>query len=159
MTSVRVVPIDAGNWRSALEVRVTPEQLRFVADHQPVALVILAKAYLRPGDREWEPLAFVDADGHVVGVVALAHSDETCQIRHFAIDSRHQRRGFGVRAMAAIVEHVARHRPQCRQLLLTFHPANDAARRTYARAGFVDTGREHDGEPVWARQVGRSGSA
>ena len=36
---------DAANWRQALEVEVRPDQLPFVADHQPVALIILSKCY------------------------------------------------------------------------------------------------------------------
>src|SRR4051794_15554581 len=65
--------IDEHNWRAALAVEVTPDQLRFVAGHQPVALVILAKAYQRPGGLDWEPLA-VSQDGTLVAVVALAHA-------------------------------------------------------------------------------------
>lgn len=49
--SVLLEPIDARNWRESLGVRVAEEQLRFVADHQPVALVILAKCYVQPGGR------------------------------------------------------------------------------------------------------------
>ena len=150
---MRVAPIDVRNWDSALSVRVSPEQLPFVADHQPVALVILAKAYVRPGDGEWEPLALVDEVGHAVGVVALVHHADACHIRHFAIDSRHQNRGVGGLAMSAIVEHVERDRPQCRKILLSFHPENAPARRLYARAGFVDTGQQHEGEPVWALEL------
>lgn len=151
--SVRVAPIDVRNWGSALGVRVSPEQLPFVADHQPVALVILAKAYVRPGDCAWEPLAFVDEAGDVVGVVALVHQVDSCQIRHFAIDSRYQNRGIGGLAMSAIVEHLERGRPSCRRLLLSFHPENAPARRLYSRAGFVDTGEKRFGEPVWAFEL------
>jgi diamine N-acetyltransferase len=149
LTSVRVVEIDGGNWRNALEVRVTPEQLAFVADHQPVALVILAKAYVRPGEREWEPLAIEDDAGQIVGVVALAHSAETCEMQNLVIDAAHQRQGLGGRAVTAIVEYVKSHRPQCREMWLTVHPQNDAAQRLYAKAGFADTGEQRDGEPIW----------
>jgi hypothetical protein len=71
---LRLEAIDQHNWRAAVEVRVSADQLRFVAGHQPVALVILAKAYVGHGDLEWEPLAVI-SDASVVGVVALAHSD------------------------------------------------------------------------------------
>ena len=52
----RLVPIDQSNWRDALRVRVSDEQLPLVADSQPVALVILAKAHVGEGGRRWEPL-------------------------------------------------------------------------------------------------------
>lgn len=153
MGSVRVVPIDASNWHSAVEVQVSPQQVQFVADHQPVALVILAKAYVRPEEREWEPLAFVDEAGHTVGVVALVHSVDACRIRHFAIDARQQNRGLGALAMSATVEHVKHGRPLCRKLLVSFHPENHPARRLYSRTGFADTGEQQDGEPVWTLVV------
>lgn len=70
---LRLAPIDQRNWRAAVAVRVSPDQVRLVAGHQPVALVILAKAYVRPGDLDWEPLALTAA-ASVVGVVALAHA-------------------------------------------------------------------------------------
>ena len=47
--------IDESNWRQALTVEVRTDQVAFVADHQPVALVILAKCYLRPDGQAWTP--------------------------------------------------------------------------------------------------------
>jgi len=47
--------IDESNWRRALAVEVRADQVPFVADHQPVALVILSKCYLRPGGYTWTP--------------------------------------------------------------------------------------------------------
>jgi len=49
--------MDERNWRASLAVEVAPQQLPSVAGYQPVALVILAKAYIRPGDLDWEPVA------------------------------------------------------------------------------------------------------
>lgn len=66
----RLQAIDQHNWRAAVAVRVSVDQLRFVAGHQPVALVILVKAYVGLGDLDWEPLAVI-ADASVVGVVGL----------------------------------------------------------------------------------------
>ncbi len=146
---VSVVRIDSGNWRQALEVRVTAEQLAFVADHQPVALVILAKAYVRPGEREWEPLAIVDDAGRIVGVAALAHSEGSCELQHLAIDAGRQRQGLGGLALSAIVAHVRLRRPHCREMSLTVHPENHPAQRLYSRAGFADTGVRRDAEPGW----------
>ena len=145
---VTVVAIDANNWRDASEVRVTPTQLPFVADYEPVALTILAKAYLSPEGHEWEPLAVVLESGATVGVLALDHSGESCQIRHFAIDARHQRRGLGRLGMAALIAHVKERRPFCQTVVVTFHPDNDAARKLYTGAGFMVTGVQQNGEPI-----------
>lgn len=37
------------NWRDTLQLRVHPDQQRFVADHAPIAAIALAKAFVRPG--------------------------------------------------------------------------------------------------------------
>src|SRR4051812_28582353 len=50
-----LVEIDVSNWRRALAVEVRADQVRFVADHQPVALVILSKCYVRPDGQTWTP--------------------------------------------------------------------------------------------------------
>jgi len=148
MGAVTVVAIHEHNWSDALAVEVTAAQLPFVADYQPVALTILAKAYLRPSGDEWEPLAFRDEGARTVGVVALVYSADACRVRHFAIDAEQQKRGLGGAAMAALIDHVRATRPSCRSMVVTFHPDNDAARRLYTRAGFVVTGVQQNGEPV-----------
>ena len=142
--------LDRSNWRRALEVRTAPGQLKFVADHEPVALVILAKCYLRPGDLEWEPFG-IYADDSMVGIVALAWSGEACEIYHLVIDRAHQGRGLGKAAMQMIVEWVRRERPACRSLRLTLHPENERARRLYTSVGFVPSGEDRQGEPLWQR--------
>jgi RimJ/RimL family protein N-acetyltransferase len=152
---VRIAAIDAGNWTSAVRVRVTPEQVPLVTDHEPIALVILAKAYVRPDDRDWEPLAFVDDTGRVLGVTALVCDDERCEIRHFAIDAAHQGRGVGYLAMTALIEHVKRSRRLCRELVLTVHPDNDRAQRLYSRAGLVHHGAYRDGQPIFTLTLER----
>ena len=153
---MRLISINVSNWNDALDVGVSPSQLPMVASHQPVALVILAKAYLRPEDHDWEPLAVVD-EGVTVGVFALVHSEDSCQIRHFAIDVRHQNRGVGRLAMSAIIEYVRTNRPLCRRMVVTFHPDNHPARRLYLGAGFVATGVQENGEPVCTLILQREG--
>ena len=148
-----LVPIDRHNWRAALEVRVTAEQLPFVAGHQPVALLILAKAYVRAGDVDWEPLA-VTTSTSVVAVVALAHAETCTEVLHLAVDAASQGQGLGSATVELLVRHVAVTRPTCQDLRLTVHPENEPAQRLYRSRGFVPTGDVRDGEPVWARRVG-----
>ncbi len=143
----RLAPIDQTNWRDALRVRVSDEQLPMVADSQPVALVILAKAYVREGDRRWEPLAYLDAEGAIVAVLALTHADDTVEVRNIAVDIDRQGTGVGTTMMRALLD---RCRSQgCRSVELTFHPSNEAAARLYRRVGFSPTGETRNGEPVW----------
>lgn len=145
-----LLPIDQSNWRAALEVRVTDEQLAMVADHQPVALVILAKAYLQPGNRSWEPLAYV-LDGSVVAVLALAHAKRVSEVINLAVDVNRQHSGIGTVVMrSALVR--AKNRGST-SVELTVHPSNEAAAALYRRVGFSPTGEQRDGEDTWVRAV------
>ncbi len=145
---LRLEPIDAGNWREALEVRVTDEQLRFVADHQPVALVILAKCYVQPGGRRWEPLLVRTPDGTVAGVLALEHGETVCEVRNFAIDARFQGQGIGTATARAVIARTQQPGSHCTELAVSAHPDNQAALRTYTSAGFTWDGERRNGEPL-----------
>ncbi len=147
----RLVLIDGSNWRRSLAVRVSDEQLPFVADHQPIALVILAKAHVRPGGRVWEPLMYVVEGGHVAAVLALAHTASVSEVVNLAVDEGWQRRGIGTAVMESVVD-------RCRDrgsntLELTVHPENHAAAALYRGSGFEPTGEFRDGEPVWSRTL------
>lgn len=151
---LRLEPIDQHNWRSAAAVQVSSDQVRFVAGYQPVALVILAKAYVRSGDRDWEPLALTSQDS-VIGVVALAHACAHTELLHLAIDVAKQGRGVGSAAVELVLAHVAETRPACQEVRLTVHPDNGRAERLYRSSGFSRTGQIRDGEPVWSLSLPR----
>ncbi len=146
--SNRLVPIDQSNWRAALEVRVSDEQLPMVAESQPVALVILAKAYIRPGGRRWEPMAYLDTDGTVIAVLALTYAGDSAEVRNFAVDITRQGAGVGREVMNAVLDWCSTQGST--SVELTFHPSNDAAARLYGHVGFSPTGTERNGEPVWS---------
>lgn len=146
--ALRLVAIDQQNWRAATAVRVSNDQLRFVAGHQPVALLLLAKAYLRLGDLDWEPLAVID-HASVVGVAALAHADSYTELLHLAIDTPRQVRGIGSAAVRLVLAHVAASRAGCQEVRLTVHPDNRPAQRLYRNIGFSPNGAMRENEPVW----------
>jgi ribosomal protein S18 acetylase RimI-like enzyme len=146
--------IDQHNWQAALDVQVTPDQLQYVAGHQPVALVILAKAYVRPGDLEWEPLA-VTLGASVVAVVALAHAPAHTELLHLAVDAPRQGQGLGSAAVKLLVAHVRETRPAAEDVRLTVHPGNARAQRLYRSRGFLPNGELRDGEPVWLLDIKR----
>jgi len=133
---------------------VTPDQLVYVASHQPVALVILAKAYVRAGDLDWEPLA-VTAGGPVVGVVALAHANQYTELLHLAVDVAHQGQGVGSAAVELLVAHVVATRPDAEAVRLTVHPENGRAQRLYRSQGFLPNGDVQAGEPIWSLSLRR----
>lgn len=143
--------ITSANWRETLGVRLAQGQSRFVADYEPVALVILAKSYVRSGGMDWSPYA-IRHQGDLVGLFALARSGAAFEMYHFVIDRHFQSRGLGKRAATLILE-LAGADPVCELVRLTVHPENLAARRVYAACGFTDTGEYVDGEPVMEYRI------
>ena len=150
---LRIERLDDSNWRYALDVRPGPDQLEFVADYEPVVLVILSKCDRRPGGLTWEPFGILVGD-KIVGVCALAHAAAGCKLFHFLIDRSCQNRGYGRAAMKAIIDHLRRERPSCRELTLTVHPRNAPAQRLYGSLGFRDTGELRGGDHVWKLALG-----
>ena len=150
--SIRLVPITDDNWRAAAAVRVAPDQLDLVSPYEPVALVILAKAYLRPGHLDWEPLAVVHG-AVVVGVLALAHDATYTEVRHLAIDVTRQGQGVGRALMGSVVAHVAATRPRAEELVVAFHPDNERARRLYEGAGFAPSEHSRAGQVTFSRPL------
>lgn len=153
MNDLHLKPIDRSNWRRALEIRGHPGQLEFVAEYEPVALVILSKSYVCPGGLTWEPFG-IYAGGTMIGIVALAHSVIKCEVLHLVIDRSYQGRGFGRAAMTAIIDHLRRALPDCAELTLRVHPRNERAQRLYNSAGFQATREQRDGESVWQLKLG-----
>jgi diamine N-acetyltransferase len=155
--SISLREVTRDNWRAALGLAVHADQQRFVADHAPIAAIVLAKAYIRPDDMVWAPYA-IYANAEMVGMAALAYQPggaAECWLYHFFIDQSHQGRGFGTAGLQAFIELVQAQHPHCRQINLTVHPANRPAQRLYASAGFRPTGRERFGEPVYTLHVSR----
>jgi len=155
-----LVPITRDNWRRAAAVRVADGQLRFIADYEPVALVILAKAYVRAADVDWWPYLIEDA-ARAVGVAALADERRLnggLALMHLLIDADQQRRGYGRAAVRRAVE-IARLLDDCDRLRLTVHPENHAAIALYTGEGFIVDGLDADGELCLTRATSAEESA
>ncbi len=142
-----LVEIDASNWRQALAVEVRADQVPFVARHQPVALVILSKCYVRPDGQTWTPYLALD-DDEPVGVVAVVSEGDSARLRHFAIDHRRQGEGLGLMLLEAAVAAISRDEPMCQSVTVTTHPDNEIALSLYLSAGFSRTGEFSGIEPV-----------
>jgi diamine N-acetyltransferase len=159
---ISVAEVTRANWRATLSLGVAPAQQRFIADYAPIAMLALAKAYIRPGGLVWTPYAFfahdtqatadapAAADSVMVGFTALAYAPESADdywLFHFFIDQRYQGRGYGALALDHLLALIRELHPRCRAIQLTAHPENLRAQRLYTRAGFRATGELLDGEP------------
>lgn len=152
---ISLVPITADNWRATLEVRVQPERLQWVASREPVALMLLAKSYIRPDGQVWHPLA-VMGEGAIVGIVGVGvdESDEqTAWIHHFLIDERSQGRGYGRGAMRAIGAWLRAEHPTVSLVGLNVLAENEVAFALYASLGFEVIGVTRDDQLITAARV------
>lgn len=152
--ALRLEPVTSTNWREGLGVRARAGQARFVADYEPVLLVILAKSAVRVGGVEWWPFLLKD-QASTVGVVAVADHREhhgALMIFHLLIDARHQRRGYGRAALRLIIE-LGLQADNCHTVRLTVNPHNAAAIALYGSEGFEVTGTDDDGELQMAKPL------
>ena len=138
---VRVVPVDAHNWRDVARLRVAPDQEAFVA--APTYYLCLCHY-----GGTWRPLA-VTHHGDVVGFLmwGVDPADGATWLGGLIIGEAWQGRGLGGAAVRAAIERLhAEH--GTRSFALSYDAANDRARRLYARLGFVETGETEDDELV-----------
>ena len=156
MDELSLQEVTRENWRAALNLAVFPDQQRFIADYVPIAVIALAKAYIRPGGLIWTPYAFY-ADQQMVGFAELAYepgNPDNYWLFHFFIDHRYQGRGYGKAALHLLLQYIKDHHPQCHSLKLTVHPENTRAHHLYTSVGFQPTGATFSGEPVYKLSFG-----
>jgi diamine N-acetyltransferase len=158
MHTISLRPIDESNYRECIGLSVAPDQERFVASN----LQSLADAYVwRDGA---EPLA-VYADDEMVGFALLfpltdqpptypVPADATVRgsiLIRLMVDARHQGRGYGRAALAAIVETVRER--GLTAIRLSVVPENTEVIEFYKRHGFAETGELEGSEIVFERSV------
>lgn len=138
--TVRLVDVDADNWRDVANVAAKPSQAQFVA----ATTYYLCLCHY--GD-DWHPLA-IEHDGEVVGHVMWGFdaSDGSVWIGGLVIDADSQGRGLGRATMMALVDRFTIDGRL--DVALTYSPDNEVARSLYADLGFVETGEMDDDEIV-----------
>ncbi len=97
------------------------------------------------------PYAFY-ANTEMVGFTTLAYEPGSMAnywIFHFFIDTSQQGRGYGKKALQLFLRFIKDQYSECRSIQLTVHPENKRAQRLYLSEGFLPTGTEVDGEPVY----------
>ena len=138
---VRLAPVRPDLRDRLLGLAPRPDQERFagrLAETLPAA----------EADPDREPVAILEGDEPVgffvlhrgPGAGVLAPEPRDVLLRAFLVDAAAQGRGVATRALAALPDFVAGHLPGARRVVLTVNVGNPVAIRTYARAGFADTG-------------------
>ena len=147
MVSIETRPVTADNWLDAIALAVHPEQQSFV----PSIAISLAKAYIKPEDLTYDPIA-VYAEGAMVGFYSFMHKaahSSYCSLEGMLIDKKYQGHGYGKAAVQDFLERVGVIHPECTEVYLTVHPQNKVAEALYRRFGFQATGHIIDGEHAY----------
>ena len=71
------------------------------------------------------------------------------------IDVSQQGKGMGSAALQLLPPWITEHWPDSTELALSVDEENHAARRAYARAGFVDLGKREEGRIGWVRYLSK----
>jgi diamine N-acetyltransferase len=138
---VTLASIDRNNWLAALDLRIRPEQQRFVA----TPLFSLAGAFVRRWGYHFVYSPQLISSGTTpVGFVCTVcdpTSTDEYWIDDILIDARHQGRGYGHAAMLEVIRYFLREYPRCDVIKLSCHAENTHAARLYVRLGFQATGQ------------------
>ena len=138
MTTLREITMD--NFRECLNLKLAPDQERFVAPN----IYSLAEA---KADGVSIPLA-IYADDTMVGFTMYNYDEVNGRgyIDRLMVDQRYQGKGYGRAAMIEVVERLKR-MPGCREIQVSFSHDNIMADTLYAGLGFARTGKTTpDGE-------------
>ncbi|WP_352462996.1 GNAT family N-acetyltransferase [Mesorhizobium sp. M0062] len=73
--------------------------------------------------------------------------DDEARIYRFMIDRVHQGQGYGKAALREVLDEIMR-LGHISHVLICYEPGNEAARRLYRAAGFVEEGPDEDGEMI-----------
>jgi diamine N-acetyltransferase len=131
---------------TVLDLRVTPEQEKFVAGNA----FSVAQAYFE--EKAW--FRAIYADNTPVGFVMLYDDAAKCEyfLWRFMIDKRYQKFGFGKRAIELLIEHV-KTRPNATELGVSCVPGDGSSCPFYEKLGFVYTGEKDEDELVMKLQL------
>lgn len=138
---IHIAPVTKANRALVTALQLAPEQMDFVASNADS----LREAR---SDRDARPRAVIVGDqpvGFLMYEVPRDHDE--ARIYRFMIDRAWQGRGYGKAALRAVLEEI-RGLGHIRHVSICYEPENEAARRLYRSAGFVEEGLDEDGEMI-----------
>jgi diamine N-acetyltransferase len=141
---VKLKDVTADNWRAVAGLKLDAEQEDLVASN----VYSLAEAQFDPDAR---PRA-VYAGKRVVGflmydVYQRRDKSRAASIYRFMIDRKHQGKGYGRAALSKALDEI-RAIPKVRKVSIRYMAENPVAKPFYASFGFVEVGKDDDGEII-----------
>ena len=141
---VRLKDVTEDNWRDVIALRLDAEQEDLVASN----LYSIAESKFDPDAR---PRA-VYAGKRVVGFLMYdvqrnRNGSHRATIYRFMIDRKYQDKGYGRAALSRALAEI-RAIPRMKTISIGYMPDNPVAKPFYASFGFVEVGKDEDGEII-----------
>lgn len=138
---IRLVSVTAANRALVAALELAADQMDFVASNAESLDEAETDGDARP--------RVVMAGDRVVGFLMYEapQDDDEARIYRFMIDRVHQGQGFGKAALREVLDEIM---GLCHisHVSICYEPGNEAARRLYRAAGFVEEGLDEDGEMI-----------
>ena len=154
---IHLEKITVKNVRDILELSVSEDQKKFVATNTESLIEAFCAI---TGEGVALPFGIYD-DAVPVGFTMVGYSDydwedapaiawDSYSIWRFMIDQRHQGKGYGKAALAAVLDYIRTYPcGKASYCLLSYEPENEVAKRLYHSFGFRENG-EMDGDEIVA---------
>jgi diamine N-acetyltransferase len=143
MPRVRLAKVTEDNWEDVVDLELSDDQQDFVADNT----YSLAESKF---DRSARPRA-IYAGKQIVGFlmydVETSRGARKATIYRFMIDKAQQGKGYGRAAMECALAEIRAIRGVT-VIAVSYMPKNKVARGLYRSFGFVERGRDEDGETI-----------
>jgi diamine N-acetyltransferase len=141
---VKLKDVTADNWEAVVDLELDAQQEELVADNA----YSLAESKFNPLAR---PRA-VYAGKRVIGFLMYERLEaegkpHEVSIYRFMIDRKHQGKGYGRAALARAIDEIKQD-ARVRKISICYMPDNAVAKQFYASFGFVEVGRDEDGEMI-----------
>ncbi|MHB9363446.1 GNAT family N-acetyltransferase [Mesorhizobium sp. LNJC403B00] len=138
---IRLVSVTAANRALVAALQLAADQMDFVASNAESLDEAETDGDARP--------RVVMAGDRVVGFLMYEapEDDDEARIYRFMIDRVHQGQGFGKAALREVLDEIMG-LGHISHVSICYEPGNEAARRLYRAAGFVEEGLDEDGEMI-----------
>ena len=136
---VKLNDITEDNWRAVIALKLDAEQEDLVASN----LYSIAESRFDPDAR---PRA-VYAGKRIVGFLMYDVQSRKASIYRFMIDRKHQDKGYGRAALNHALDEI-KAIPRMKKISIGYMPDNPVAKPFYASFGFVEVGKDEDGEVI-----------
>jgi diamine N-acetyltransferase len=139
---VRLENVTVRNWRAVVRLRLAPEQKDLVASN----LYSIAQSKFDPNAHPRAVYAGKELVGFLMyNVWETEEKIREASIYRFMIDVKNQGKGYGRVALARALDEI-KATPGVKKVSICYMLENAVAKKFYGSFGFVEVGRDEDGE-------------